>query len=296
MPSSDRVDSGVGLQATLGIYVGAIATGLVAIGLAASGVSSGVLLSTLPTVFTAGLLVGALYAWHRPGFARRLGGWRGRRSCCVVPAVVLVGLGTGLWQLEVVTAAWYVLPVGVAAVAVAGAGWELAAIGHDAYIDSVVDAPVVRWDWRPAGTDIGMVAVGLGFGAVGLVATVFLDVTAILLVLFALMFLFQALAPDSLRSDSVWKPFVFPWVPHDDQLGDGVRGELQATRPGLVVAPSMKPSHRTLYPWNRITDLRLTEDELVLERRFRPAIRCERDAIDDPEAVLETITEYVDSE
>ena len=73
--------------------------------------------------------------------------------------------------------------------------------------------------------------------------------------------------------------------------------ELRAYEAGLVVDPpsSLALSHRRLLPWAQFTGIRLTPVELVLERRWRPSIRCDRSAIDDAEAIEDALRPYVAS-
>ena len=63
-------------------------------------------------------------------------------------------------------------------------------------------------------------------------------------------------------------------------------GDLRAHEAGLVYDRAYQ---RKLVPWDAIGDVRLTDDELVLERSRWLDIRCDRSAIDDPESVLEEI-------
>jgi hypothetical protein len=52
---------------------------------------------------------------------------------------------------------------------------------------------------------------------------------------------------------------------------------------GLEIVP---PVGRRFLPWDRIVGYRLTDDELRLERRWRPAYRCDRTEIEDVDAVV----------
>lgn len=52
---------------------------------------------------------------------------------------------------------------------------------------------------------------------------------------------------------------------------------------GLEIVP---PIGRRFLPWDRIVGYRLTDDELRLERRWRPAYRCDRTEIEDVDAVV----------
>ena len=91
---------------------------------------------------------------------------------------------------------------------------------------------------------------------------------------------------------------VISWTLKKTLRGRRIDHELRAYEAGLVVDPpsSLALSHRRLRPWAQFTGIRLTPVELVLERRWRPAIRCDRTAIDDPEEIEATLRAYVASE
>jgi hypothetical protein len=62
--------------------------------------------------------------------------------------------------------------------------------------------------------------------------------------------------------------------------------DLRVHGAGLVVS---RPVHRRFVPWETVSRVRLTPDELVVERRRRFDLRCDRAAIDAPERVYEEI-------
>lgn len=304
MTSNDPVDPGVGFQAAVGIYVGAIGTGLASIALAVAEVSIGALLSTVPSVFTAGLVVGALAAWAQPGVAERLGARRWRIVELLLPAIAIGGSTAALFSLEAVSSAAALIPAGVATLGIALSGWGTAAIARDAYVEAITDEPAVSWPWLRADPDVTALGIGIGFLAVGAGLAPVTDGRSLVLFVVAAPFVGQSIGPalssdGSEQSDEAIRVSIFSYVSDSPAFtvdqADLPRHELRAYDAGLVIEPAMKPSHRRLVPWDRITDVRLTDQKLVLERRLWPAIQCDRAAIDDPEAIATTVRTYVAS-
>lgn len=298
MRTSEAVDPGVGFQAAVGITVGAVATGLASLALAVAGVSTGALLSTVPTIFTAGLVVGALAAWARPGVAVRLGARRWRSLEATLPAFA-VGAGTAaLYLLEAAPSRWLLVPAAVATVVGALFGWATAAIAHDAYVESITDDPVAEWAWKRAGADVTALGLGIATLAIGAALAAAVDgrSTVVVVVVVAIPFLLQGLGP-LLPTDPNDTSFpTYYGMTTEIEVSDRAHHYLRAYDAGLVVDPAMKATSRKLVSWDRITDVRLTDDELVLERRWRPTIRCDRSVIDEPEEIEATLRASVASE
>ena len=291
---TEPVEPGVGFQAAVGVYVGAIAVGLASLALAVADASSGALLSAVPTVFTSGLVVGALAAWARPGIAERLGARRWRSLEATLPALAVGAPTAALYLLEAVSSGAFLVPAVGATIAIVASGGGIAAIARDVYIESITGEPAVEWPWKRAGPDVATIGIGLGFLAVGAVIAAFTERRSLTAFLVGAVFLLQGLGP-ALSSDGS-RRVSFPsrlGKTFETDLADRPRADLRADAAGLVVEPAAKPSYRRLVPWERITDVRLTDEELVLERRWRPSIRCDRSTIDDPEAVAETLRAYV---
>lgn len=292
MSTTEPADPGVGFQAAAGIYVGALATAVVSLGLVVAGVSSSGLLSTIPTVFTAGLVAGALAAWARPGVAAELGAQRWRAVETTLPPVVLGCVALGLARFGSVSPDWHLIPVGIATVVSIIVGWELAAIAHDTYVETVTGEPAVSWRWKKAGVDVTGLGIAVSILAVGAALASVVDGRSVMLFVVAIPFLAQGLGPVLPTDPREMTVPTYYGMTFEVDVSDYARSELQAYDAGLVIDPAMKPSYRTLVPWERITDVRLTADELVVERQWRPAIRCDRSAIDDPEAVEDALRRY----
>lgn len=293
MSSNTAVDSGVEYQAAVGAYVGALLTGVVTIALVVGDVSSGALLSLLPSVFTAGLLIGAIVAWAHPETAVRLGSLRWPIAVCCLPAVAL---GAAVWLLsraDIVGTDWQLLPAALAAIGAALAGWILGASARDSYVESVVDDPVASWTWEPSGPEYAMLGWGLACFVASTACYLAFGKPLLMLFVVGIMLVLQGLPVEFWDDDTVRVPIRIIPVAYETEAPDFSRGEFRVADAGLIVAPSMKPAYKSLIPWGRIADVRLTDDELVLERRWKPAIRCDRSGIDDPAALEATLRWYV---
>ncbi|AEH36595.1 hypothetical protein [Halopiger xanaduensis] len=297
MSSSTAVDPGVEYQAAVGAYIGALLTGVVALALVVGDASSGALLSLLPSVFTAGLLIGAIVAWSHPETAVRLGSLRWPIAVCCLPAVAL---GAAVWLLaraDIVGTDWRLLPAALAAVGATLAGWLLGAIARDSDVDSVVGDPVASWTWELSGPDYTLLGWGLACFVVGAGCYLaFGDLHPfVILFVVGVTFVLQGLPTELWDDDTVRVPISIIPLAYEADAPDFSRGEFRVADAGLVVVPSMQPAYKSLVPWDRIGDVRLTDDELVLERRrrWKPAIRCDRSVIDDPDALEATLRRYV---
>ncbi|RKD88052.1 hypothetical protein [Halopiger aswanensis] len=295
MSSSTAVDPGVEYQAAVGAYVGALLTGVLGIALVVGDVSGGTLLSLLPSVFTAGLLIGAIVAWSHPETAVRLGSLRWPITLCCLPAIAL---GAAVWLLsraEIVGTDWRLLPAALAAIGAALAGWILGASARDSYVESLVDEPVASWTREPSGPEYAMLGWGLACFVASTASYLVLGKLSVMLVIAGCILLVQGLPIEFGDGDTVRVPISIIPFAYETETPDFSRGEFRVADAGLVVAPSMQPAYKSRIPWDRIGDVRLTDDELVLERRrrWKPAIRCDRSVIDDPAALEATLQRYV---
>ncbi|WP_436345180.1 hypothetical protein [Natronorubrum sp. FCH18a] len=284
------VDPGIDWPAAVGLYVATATAGLVALLAVAAGASSDAILGLIPTVFTGGLLCGAIAARHGPAFAIRLGTWRWRIVALCLPALVVAG-GFGVLTTTAIVPRGWLLPL--VAVAVLGIGLParlLALVAHDTAVGAEIEREnrsAATWTWYQSGTDV--TAIGYGVGCFLLVAILSAE---------------NGFGRGSFQLSLLGTGLIaFGWAPTlSIPNSDGskrtvlsipdvnyVRGEIRAYETGLVFEPRIVPSYRRLVPSERITDVRLTDDHLVLERRRRPAIRCDRSRIDDLEGVLQAL-------
>lgn len=77
------------------------------------------------------------------------------------------------------------------------------------------------------------------------------------------------------------------------QIDERALPRLEVHEQGFVIA---RPMRRRFVPWATITDVRLTDDELVFERQRRLDLRCHRATIDDADATLEAAERARDGE
>lgn len=284
------VDPGIDWPAAVGLYVAAAASGFVALLAVAAGASSDAIVGLVPTVFTGGLLCAAIVARHNPALAIRLGTRRWRTVALCLPALV-VAVGFGLLATTAIVPRGWVLPlVGIAVIGIGLPARLLALVAHDTAVGAEIERnerPAATLTWYQSGTDV--TAIGYGFGCF-LLAAILSAENGFGRGSFQLSLLGTGLVALG------WAPTLS--IPTFDGSRrtllsvpsmNYVRGEIRAYESGLVFEPRIVPSYRRFVPWERIVDVRLTDDHLVLERRFQPDIRCDRSQIDHLEGVLRAL-------
>lgn len=288
MTTTDRdVEVGVDVQATVGLYVAAVAVGLATVLAAVAGLSTDELLALVPTGFTGGLLCGATVARVAPAVAVRIGERRWPTVVCWLPALGIAGGAAALYATGT-TAGWIAVPAGGAVVGIGIAGRLVALSARDAAVGTSIDTgePVASWPWHHSGTHAGMTVGGLALFALGAAITVGSGFDRPPVRLFFAAVLCIAVG---------WGPTVSIPAPGGERTLLSIpaleydRADVRAYETGLVIEPRIVPTYRRFVPWDRITAVRSTDEHLVLERRFRPAIRCDRSAIDEPERVVDAI-------
>lgn len=261
--------------AALGIYFGVVIAGWSAIAGLFAGASTAIVLATTPGTVTGvlvvTLLVGDRFTWLAP----RVGRNRWRRSVWALPpiaflAVAVVAMTLGIWPSDRLLLATLAPALVSGAIAI-GLAYQC----RNRYVDAVTpDEPTATWPWHKTGianaewvfaasmavlivAGLGMVALGNWFG------------------------LFWA-GYGLLMTAIAWPNSDTPWFDSQNRWNTP---ELRVHEVGLVVD---KPFGNTIVPWDAIDSVRLTDDELVLERRWLD-VRCDRTEIDDSEAVVEAI-------
>lgn len=279
---SPEVDGGpdVAFSAGFGFYLAVLVAGGIALGAFATGATAATVLAIVPTAVVAVVLLTVLAGDRLAGLPVALGRSRRRRLLPFLPVGGFVGV-LGASALGPLEASGRLVVVTIALTGLAGASAVgVATMARHRYVDAVTAEPLASWTWQGPGFDDspwGYVAVvastllvfgGLGSLLYGNVASV----TVVGYGTFVLLFW--------LGNRRGW----MDWGPWDQKTRfSGV--DLEAHDAGLVV----DRFETKLIPWDRIDDVCLTENELVLERRGWFDVRCDRDAIDDPEAVLEGI-------
>lgn len=277
----------LGFQAAFGFYLGLVAGGFVVVAGLLADLTAATLLGTFPTVVTAVTLAGHIFAKRAHGLPQRIGRrWRWRLAC-YLPAATFAAAALVPAETALRSAARH---PGVAALTLVlcVTAFGLERLCRKQYIVAITaDEPTVTWTYQPVGV----------FSNPGLWMP---------LLAFAVMGLGASIATGELIGLG-WIAFgafiaVWGWMLN---TGDANGKKYYGTRFSLDVDAKKRQSElrahergvrhdagrsRTLIPWQKISDVRLTDDELVLERRLR-SIRCDRSAIDDPEAVYETLEE-----
>ncbi|WP_226004362.1 PH domain-containing protein [Natrinema salinisoli] len=267
----------IGFQAGFGFYLGIVVTGIVAVAGVVADASTATLLGVLPSTVTAVAIVGHIYAKRAYGLPERIGRSRWRRLACYAPAVAFVAL---LFIPSIDTSAPLVTATIVFALLTAISGFGLEQMAKNRYLDAITaDDPAATWTCYKTGIRnnervmtvfmIATIVLGLGMAWTG-------SVFGLLWAVYGTVFLL------SIHSDfgDDWYDFdpSDRWNPPD----------ISAHQVGLLIDKSYRKS---LVPWDAIDDVRLTDDELVLERRRFGRwsrlfdIRCDRSGIEDPEGV-----------
>ncbi|RQH00310.1 hypothetical protein [Natrarchaeobius oligotrophus] len=279
----------IGFQAAFGFYLGLIAAGLVAVVGLLADVTTASLLATLPTTVTGVMIVGHVLAKRFHGLPELIGRRLRWRLACYLPAVGLVAVALAPGATPLAYTARYLAITVAMALLVGVTAFGLERLCRARFVEAITtDEPVVTWSYRPAGL--------LSRNGLWMVLTVFVVMAGVMSVvggtLFGLLWLAYGVivvawtwsgTDDDSRGKSYYgKRYSLEMAPEPDEWG-----ELRAHEYGVRLDLGRS---RRFVPWERIEGIELTDDELVLKRRFRN-LRCDRDAIDDPEAeaVLEAL-------
>ena len=287
-----RVDAGppdIGFRAGAGFYLGLVAGGLVAVAGLLADVTTATLLGALPTVVTAMTIVGYVLAGRARGWPERLGRSRRLRLVWYLPAVGFGAAGFAPPLTPLPSTPWYLAVTIVLTVLTGVAAYGLERLCRNRYVEAVTaDEPIVTWTYQPAGlladgtawAAVAVLAVGVTLGGFLQIATGdwWVGLFWIAVVVFPIL-----LASGS--DDRTKRIYGTEYGLQIDSDGEWGTRELSAHDAGIRLD---RGRSTTLVPWESITGVELTDDELVLERRFR-SLRCDRSAIDDPEATLEAL-------
>lgn len=274
----DPDEPGLGFQAGFGFYLGLVVTGFVAIGGLFADASTGSLLGILPSTLTAVTIVGHILTKRARGLPERIGGSRWRQLASYAPsaafAVLSFVLGPAVGAVSITARLAFMTIAFVLLTGVSAFGVN--AMCRKRYVEAIAgDEPTVSWtattifpflgEKAKTGAGVVLFFTGLAAAATGYWFGLFWS-------LYSLVFLVE---PIGKRLD---------WFDSSDENGWNQESEVSAYDVGLVV------DGREFHPWDEIGDVRLTDDELVIERESsRFDLRYDRDSIDDPQAVLEGI-------
>lgn len=286
-PLADPDPPDIGFQAGFGFYLGLVAGGFVAVGGALADVAAVTLLGVLPTTVTAVTIVGHVLAKRAVGLPERIGRSRRLRFATYLPAI-LFGTVTfaPLWTPAPFEFATRHLAVTGAFALVAGiAAFGLERLCRNQYVEAVTaDGPAITWNYEPAGPlrDGAWTMLVVLMPVAGVASLVAGNAFGLFWIAYGVVVL-------------AWDRFDFGGdgakrggKRFSLDVGDSQRvvGELRAHERGIRLDRGRASK---LVPWERIDGVELAGDELVIERRRWVDLRCDRGAIDDPEAVLEGI-------
>ncbi|WP_226040210.1 PH domain-containing protein [Natrinema sp. DC36] len=271
----------IGFQAGFGFYLGIVATGIVAIAGLLAGASTATLLGVLPSTVTVVAIVGHIFAKRSHGLPERIGGTRWRRLACYAPVVAFTAVLVGSAFTPIDATGRFVVVTIVVAVLAGVSGFGLERMAKNRYVDALTaDEPVATWTWQRSGGWTGEPAYTVIMALMILAGVVSVWQGEWLLGPFwiiygAVMILSRRYGWYDLDETDRWNP-----------------PEIRIHEVGLVVDRSF---WKRCIPWETIDGVRLTDDELVVERRrfgFDSSVfdlRCDRSAIDDPESISEAL-------
>lgn len=282
-----------GFMAAVGAYVAVVLVAGVLTVAAAVGASAAAVLGSISTAATVGLIAGGVAASFVAGLPERIGRRPQRLALPFVPAVVLAGIAACALALPAL-APLVALGAGIGAGLTLLGAFAIATMSRTRYARAMArDEPTATLTWLKPDQDrrwFGLGALLIGGYAVLVVATgEFTPGNMILYVAtWGLFALYRGLEL-RLRLGKIGRDGRLTRVLDPDRLLDSMDRwlpELRVHGAGLVVARSRQLS---FVPWTSVAGVRLTPEELVVERPRRFDLRCDRAAIDDIERVFERI-------
>ncbi|SDJ98918.1 hypothetical protein [Natronorubrum texcoconense] len=282
IPKQTGEELDIGFKAAIGFYLGIIVAGLATVAGIVADASMAAILATAPSTVTAVLVLALIFGDRLRGLPERIGLSRSRRLGCYLPAVAFASMLVVpafapleySARLTTVTIAFTVLTATVAV--------GVARMTRNRYVAAATaDEPTATWSWQNARFHSGVWDILTTVGALLLVAGGLVGIytghtNGMWFLLYGGFWLFMQWSETN------------GWFDADDEDGSKRWGssDLRAHEAGIVLD---RGHQQKLVPWDAIDDVRLTDDELVVERGRWLDIRCDRSAIDDPESVLEGI-------
>jgi hypothetical protein len=288
----------IGFVAASGVYV-AIALLMAFITIAvASGASAATIFGGITSTMTAGLIVGSLLASRLDGVPERLGRrWRSSAALFSVPlGFALLSIVSLLSPLSLATAAVAAFGSVLATVAAGG----IASMARTRYARAMAPGEPIhtitrlnpnRGRWLLALGSLCLAGSGIsvltGHGAglmllLGGVYTLFLGISA--------RSQGSRFSKDEQSETPTSRPRgrkVFGTRWGNDMFDNSeYLPELQIHENGIVTEQG---NSRQFVPWSLVTDVRLTSEELVIERRRGFDLRCDRAVIENAEKAYEKI-------
>ncbi|MEY7851626.1 PH domain-containing protein [Natrarchaeobius sp. A-rgal3] len=283
MATRDRVnvaDLGapdIGFKTAVGFYAGILVASVLAAAGVLAGAETPTILSTFPTAVTFTTIVGFVLAGRTSGLAERIGERLWRRLACYAPAAAFGAMIPISAYTSIDPSNRLLLLAAVSFVLTGALGFGVAHMARSRYVTFLTrDEPTATWSYRKLSALSNryvLTAVWLAVIAGGLVSTVLGSRFGLFWAFWGAVMLATFWMDDGIMGQ--FEP--------SDRWGSS---EMAAHDAGILIETGLSSS---LVPWERIDDVRLTDDELVLEQRLWPSLRCDRSVIDDPDAVLEGI-------
>lgn len=266
----------VSFRAGVGVHLGAVAAGLVLVVGVLADASTGLLVATFPNVLTVVTIVGAVLAGRVVGLAERVGQTRWRRLACGLPALAFATFPVALAVSPFGTSARLALACLVGAVFSGLTAIGVATMARNRYVAAVTrDEPAATLPWRNSRYVLHS-ALGLTMVVFGTLQLRFAWSDNPIGVFWLAYGVFMLVRSAGRRMDVEWLP---------DDWSEATPGELRIHEAGIV---RKRPYARVLVPWDSVTGVRLTDDELVVERGWLD-LRCDRSRLDDPDGARATI-------
>ncbi|WMT09484.1 PH domain-containing protein [Natrinema thermotolerans] len=274
-------DPDIGFQAGFGFYLGIVVTGIVAIAGVFADVGTAALLGILPSTVTAVAIVGHIYASRARGLPERIGRSRWRRLGCYAPAAAFTALLFTAGTMPIADTGRFIVLTVAAAVLAGVSGFGLERMAKNRYVDALTtDEPAATWTWQRSGGWTGEPAytVIMAFMILAGLVSIWQGewyLGPFWVVYGVVMILSRRYDWYDLEETDRWNP-----------------PEIRVHEAGLVVDRSF---WKGFIPWATVDGVRLTDDELVVERRRFGLdssvfdLRCDRSAIDDADAVVEAL-------
>lgn len=271
--SPDRPDTVFALVA--GLYAALLLSPAVVFAAAvAYPLGAGALYIALLAVLTAITTAGTVAVGRVRGVVERIGASRVARGLAVLPVLGMVGYGVAAASVDApgtdgVVAAGIVLSgVGIAT------GMALVAMSRTRYARAVVEDESVRAEWKAGWPQPRRMRIQIG------AVTLYLAGAALLF------------GGEFVGLGAYEWIGALAFVPGGAGLGWGQPRAYRLAPAGIERSNYV---HRRLYEWDGFASVSVSEDAVVLHREswWRPAFRCWREEIDDPDALIDALDDHL---
>ncbi|ADJ14536.1 PH domain-containing protein [Halalkalicoccus jeotgali] len=282
-----------GFMAAAGAFLAAVLVAAVLTVAAAVGASVASVLGGVSTAATVGVIAGGVASSFVAGLPERIGRRSQRLVLPFVPAVVLVGIAAIALAVPAIPAL-VALGAGIGAGLTLLGAFAIATMSRTRYARAMTpDEPTASVLWLKPNQDRRWFALGAlwiaGYAALIVATGEFSAGNTILHVLVWGVFALYRGLELRLRLGKTGRDGRLARIFDPDRLldlTDRWLPELRVHEAGLAV---VRPMQRRFVPWTTVADVRLTAEELVIERPRRFDLRCDRTTIDDAERLFDRI-------